>query len=369
MMEDVTDAAGWTVDPYSLSPVVTDPDLVRQQLAGATAEDRVWLLGLLGEHDRALAEGHAVLEDPMVKVDPWRALLLVADVHRMVAEFDVAEQLQISAWKHAIGRVRQATTLHQIGKRLWHQNYRDLAASAFGLAVTLRRGFVDADVLATSQHALDRMREELHYDAIVLAGGAGSRMGADKPTQRVAGWPLVDHVLLAVSGATCRIVVGPQRMALSSPTFRREDPPGAGPVAAIGAALRDLSQPVTLLLAADLPFIADGLEQLRHTIELSERDAAVYVDTTGHVNYLAAAWRTSSLVAAVERLSRAGGAPVRALYEGADVGHIPDFDGLGVDCDTPADLRTARERMSKHEPGRYPDSFLAWPRLQLHAPS
>ena len=307
----------------------------------------------------------------MVKVDPWRALLLVADVHRWSPSSTWPSSCRSRPGSTPSGRVRQATTLHQIGKRLWHQNYRDLAASAFGLALTLRRGFVDADVLATSQHgAGPDAASELHYDAIVLAGGAGSRMGGrTNPTQRVAGWPLVDHVLLAVSGATCRIVVGPQRMALSSPTFCREDPPGAGPVAAIGAALRDLSQPVTLLLAADLPFIADGLEQLRHTIELSERDAAVYVDTTGHVQLPG---RGLADVVAGRRgrtAQRAGGAPVRALYEGADVGHIPDFDGLGVDCDTPADLRTARERMSKHEPGRYPDSFLAWPRLQLHAPS
>ncbi|MEU9382801.1 NTP transferase domain-containing protein, partial [Streptomyces sp. NPDC048279] len=40
------------------------------------------------------------------------------------------------------------------------------------------------------------------YDAIVLAGGAARRLGgADKPSVRVGGRPLLDRVLTACAGA------------------------------------------------------------------------------------------------------------------------------------------------------------------------
>jgi molybdopterin-guanine dinucleotide biosynthesis protein A len=101
---------------------------------------------------------------------------------------------------------------------------------------------------------------------VVLAGGRGVRAGGvDKPGLRVGGQALVARVVAtAVSaGARSVIVVGPPRTELMgiSPAppggllFAREEPPGAGPVPALRAAMPHVSSPLLALLAGDTPFL------------------------------------------------------------------------------------------------------------------
>jgi molybdopterin-guanine dinucleotide biosynthesis protein A len=293
-------------------------------------------------------------------------------VHRYRHELDDAARLHTAAWKYARSRSRQATTLQQIGKRWFRFGDLDEAAGCFELALTMRRGFGAPDEVAACERALAEVRRRLDYDAIVLAGGRGSRLRqprADKPGLPLAGWPLIDHVLLAVSGADRRLVAGRSRIALASPTFCQEDPPGGGPVAGIAAAAGQLRRPTVAVLAADLPFIGRALSVLRDCVTIGDRDAAVLVDTAGRSNYLASMWRTSALLKAIDQLGNPANLPVRALYEGRDVARVPDFDSLGADCDTFADLDAAVERIKRHSPGQLPAALLAWPRLELHAPS
>lgn len=366
-------STGWTTDPALLRPVLTDRRLVERALAEAGPLDRLFLLPLLGRTDAALAEAARLADDPAVRQDPWRLLLLTADLHLWRHELDRAERLQTAAWKYARSRSRQASTLHEIGRRWFGYGDHDQAAACFELALTMRRGFADAATIAASELAIGQLRDRLAFDAIVLAGGRGSRAAGagrvDKPGLPLAGWPLVDHVLLAVSGASRRIVVGENRMALASPVFCREQPPGSGPVAAIAEAASRVRRPTVAVLAADLPFIGGALSQLRECVTLGNREVGLLVDTAGRRNYLASVWRTSALLQALDGLGDPANLPVRALYAGRDSGHVPDFDALGADCDTPADLRSADERIRRHSPGQLPAALLAWPRLELHSPS
>ncbi len=75
--------------------------------------------------------------------------------------------------------------------------------------------------------------------AVILAGGRATRLGGrDKPMLAVAGVPMLDRVLAALAGADLRIVVGPPRSGLPAGVLTtREEPPGAGPAAALAAAL------------------------------------------------------------------------------------------------------------------------------------
>lgn len=367
------ETAGWVTDLKTLEPVLTDRRMVEHTLANATPVDRLFLLPLLGQVDQAIAESEHLLQDPEVRADPWLVLLLTADLQRMRADFTGMRRLQLATWKAARSRSRQATTLQHFGRHWFANGEHDAAASCFELALTMRRGFGDAEQVASSESALSRVRELLSYDAIVLAGGRGVRLGGtqggSKASIPLAGWPLVDHVLLAVSGATNRIAVGPSRIALGSPLFCREQPAGAGPVAAIAEAAGRVRSPTVAVLAADLPFIGAALGTLRECIELGTHDAAVLVDTTGRSNYLAAVWRTSSLLHSLDRLGDPAGLAVRALYKDREVAQVPDFDAHGADVDTPADLLIATERITRHNPGQLPPALLAWPRLELHAPS
>ncbi|HEX8095426.1 molybdenum cofactor guanylyltransferase, partial [Jatrophihabitans sp.] len=237
----------------------------------------------------------------------------------------------------------------------------------------MRRGFADPVTLHSSVRALRTVRRVLSCDAVVLAGGRGVRLGGHelgaKALIRLAGWPLADHVLLAASFAATRVQVGPARIALGSPEFCLERPAGGGPVAAIAAALDRITQPSVAVLAGDLPFIGPALAELQRCVAPGTSDVGVLVDTSGRVNYLAAVWRTASLRAAVAALPSTANAAVRALYDGVEIAHVPDFDACSADVDTPDDLRAAAERIRRRSPGRLPTSPLAWPRLELHSPS
>src|SRR5690606_32944159 len=88
--------------------------------------------------------------------------------------------------------------------------------------------------------------ESTHLDAVILAGGAARRMGgADKPGLRVGDRTLLERAADAVRAHAPEarvVVVGPER---DSPRalYTREDPPGGGPVPALGAGLRHVRSP------------------------------------------------------------------------------------------------------------------------------
>jgi molybdopterin-guanine dinucleotide biosynthesis protein A len=78
---------------------------------------------------------------------------------------------------------------------------------------------------------------------VVLAGGGATRMGgAPKPALVVAGTRLIDRVLAAATPLGRVVVVAPPDLELPPGILRtREDPPGAGPVAAFSAGLSALT--------------------------------------------------------------------------------------------------------------------------------
>ncbi|PWJ25830.1 molybdopterin-guanine dinucleotide biosynthesis protein A [Branchiibius hedensis] len=179
------------------------------------------------------------------------------------------------------------------------------------------------------------------YDAIVLAGGAGSRLGGpDKPDHLVGGRSMLERVVASVAGARRVIVVGPERTAIGGVRWVLEDPPGGGPVAAVAAGLPATGEAVTLLLAADLPFVAAAIEPLLAALGRDD-DAVALADAGGRINFLAAAWRTQALREAVAALPDPAGRPMRAL---GIPRAVPDPAGWGDDCDTPEQLAAARHR-------------------------
>jgi molybdopterin-guanine dinucleotide biosynthesis protein A len=184
------------------------------------------------------------------------------------------------------------------------------------------------------------------YDAIVLAGGRGRRLGgAAKPQLVVGGRTLLDSVVAAVADARRIVIVGPEQPVArldGAPrvSWRREEPPGGGPVAAVAAGLVATVADRLVILAADLPRIAPAVPRL--LAALPSDGAALLTDPTGRPNYLAAAWRRASLVDALERLGLTTGASMRALMTGVPTVELADEDEWGRDCDTPDDLERAR---------------------------
>lgn len=179
------------------------------------------------------------------------------------------------------------------------------------------------------------------YDAVVLAGGAATRLGGvDKPALPVGGRTLLDRVLQAAGSAERRIVVGPQRPTEAPVTWCREQPPGGGPAAAVAAALPLVRAPWVALLAGDLPFVRGGdLVALR--AGALGHDGAVLVDDAGARQWLLGVWSRE----AIRRCTWAAGGSMRRQLGGLDVVELRAADRADapwLDCDTTDDLQRAR---------------------------
>ena len=191
------------------------------------------------------------------------------------------------------------------------------------------------------------------YAAVILAGGAGRRMGgADKPALAVAGRPMLHRVLAAAVDARPRVVVGPPRSGLPADVVRvREEPPGGGPVAATAAGLRVLpGTGLVALLAADLPYLTGAvLAHLSDALRSPELDGAVPVDDGGRRQLLCGVWRIEALLVRLDALGPPTGQPFRRLVEGLRIAalSVPGAAGASpppwYDCDTEEDLRRAEE--------------------------
>jgi molybdopterin-guanine dinucleotide biosynthesis protein A len=182
------------------------------------------------------------------------------------------------------------------------------------------------------------------FDAVVLAGGAGRRLGgADKAEVEVAGARLLDRVLDAVAEASLVVVVGPRRRTTRSVTWTRESPPGAGPVAALAAGVARMSAPIVVVLAVDLPLIDAAV--VGDLVAAVEGDGAILIDASGRDQTLAGAYRRDALRRRLEGLGETVDAPVRAVVEGMSLVHVP-ARGAALDCDTWDDVAEARRALA-----------------------
>jgi molybdopterin-guanine dinucleotide biosynthesis protein A len=194
---------------------------------------------------------------------------------------------------------------------------------------------------------------DLPYDAVVLAGGAARRLGgADKPAVRVGGRALLDRVLTACAEARTTVVVADPRPTARPVTWAREDPPGAGPLAALDAGLRHTAAEHVVVLSADLPFLDAGtVRRLRAALAASGADGALLTDADGRDQPLVATYRAGALRRELAALTAAHGTltglPLRRLTGALDLIRVPD-PVASFDCDTWDDIASARARIREH---------------------
>ncbi|WP_296136876.1 NTP transferase domain-containing protein [uncultured Tessaracoccus sp.] len=170
-----------------------------------------------------------------------------------------------------------------------------VAACIWGLA---RASHPDCDPEAQRAAVVTAAREiagVAAYDAVVLAGGTGRRLGGiDKARLKVDGVRLLDRVLTACAGARTTVVVGPVE-APDGVLVTREDPPGTGPAAGIVAGLDAIATPApwTLVLACDQPGAPRAAPRLLTAAR--EHDAYCLTRRDGGPEWLLALYRSDAL--------------------------------------------------------------------------
>jgi molybdopterin-guanine dinucleotide biosynthesis protein A len=191
--------------------------------------------------------------------------------------------------------------------------------------------------------------------AIVLAGGAGKRMGGVlKPLLTVGGIPMLTRVLSALDPAGPIVVVGPSELDPNLPGSvlrTREDPPGGGPVSAIAAGLSSLDRAASgadlkdgriVVVAGDLPFLRwDAVAALAP----AGAGCSVYVDDQGWRQPLLAVWREPALRGALGMVPKSDSA-MKQLLAAADVAEVRwagAWPEPWYDCDTPEQLARAEQ--------------------------
>jgi len=139
------------------------------------------------------------------------------------------------------------------------------------------------------------------------------------------------------------VVVGPEVHTERPVTFRREEPRGGGPAAALAAGLSGFVRlpAIVVALAVDLPHLGpDTVARLVTAATGNTVDGARLVDPAGRHQHLCAAYAGPRLAAACA--GDVHGLAMRALLHGMVLADVPAVGSEALDVDTWEDLHTLR---------------------------
>jgi molybdopterin-guanine dinucleotide biosynthesis protein A len=184
----------------------------------------------------------------------------------------------------------------------------------------------------------------------VLAGGKSSRMGTDKSFVRVLGRPLIEDVLTHVAGIGAETLIVTNRpddyRYLSVPLFT-DVLPDKGALGGIYTALHSSSQPHTLCVACDMPFVVRPL--LDYLLSLIPEGDAVVPRLNGEAEPFRAIYSQACL-APIRAALDAGKMRVISFFPDVHVRFVdePEIDRFDpqhlsfFNVNTPDDLEQAR---------------------------
>lgn len=209
--------------------------------------------------------------------------------------------------------------------------------------------------------------------AIILGGGRSARMGRDKRALTLDGRSLLALAVAACGDREVVVVVTPDLPGDVPPdrvTRTLENPPFGGPVAGIAAGMAALpsaeSGDEVLLLACDLPHVADIVAVLdaaplgeaaaapvehSHTppeealgtpgwTATAAADGICLLDAERYPQYLAARYRRAALQARLAALGDHHAQSVRRLMAGLTMGGVA-APAIAADVDTPDEAAAA----------------------------
>ncbi|MGB6006332.1 MAG: molybdenum cofactor guanylyltransferase [Ornithinimicrobium sp.] len=211
------------------------------------------------------------------------------------------------------------------------------------------------------------MSAQVRWDAIILAGGRGQRLGGvDKALIDVGGQTLLGYAESATSQAAHVVVVGAPRPGFGHLAWTSEQPPGGGPAAGVIAglgALREMASsspptrnqpapsPWVALLAVDQPGVVSAVDALLHAVTQASDDieALCPYDTDGHPQWLLAAYRRDALEAVCATFAPGHEVSMGRLLRGVRFTDVPQAAAHVGDIDTWADHRAWESRAESQE--------------------
>ena len=159
-------------------------------------------------------------------------------------------------------------------------------------------------------------RRPIDASLIVLAGGKGRRMRADKANLPIPGGTLIGRVLLQVEGMFDEVLISVSRgQAVDAPSCRtvEDATPGQGPLAGILAGMKAAKNEVCAVLACDIPDI--DVDFLKGLISKAHGfDIVVPISSGGLFEPLFAVYRRS-VIPEIEALVQAGDFSILTLFD------------------------------------------------------
>lgn len=187
---------------------------------------------------------------------------------------------------------------------------------------------------------------EMRFGGVILSGGGGVRLGgADKGAIEAGGLTLLERAVDAFLDAEDIVVVGDDVPLERPVTFRREQPRGSGPAAAVIAGLTGfLHLPEYVgVLAVDMPYVSAAT--FRRLRAAATADGALLIDAEGRRQYLCGVYNTA-LLRAVGSTDLMG-MSMKVLLRSLDLVEVAAIGREASDIDTWDDIRRLRE-MTDH---------------------
>ena len=192
---------------------------------------------------------------------------------------------------------------------------------------------------------------------VVLAGGAGRRMGGSKALASLAGRPLIAYPVQAMRAAVGEVVVvaklSTRLPALEGARIVREAQPAHHPLVGIREALRVAGDRPVLVCPADLPFVDAALLRTLAYADAGEAPAVVAANG-GDVQPLLGCYRADVL----DALPSSGSMREAVAAIGARLLDVPELALFNVN--TPEDLAHAEALIAHASPDKRRGTSADW---------
>ncbi len=159
---------------------------------------------------------------------------------------------------------------------------------------------------------------------IVLSGGENRRMGTDKAFLKIAGTPLIEHVLRSLKSVFQQIIVvtnAPERYAAYGVQVVSDAFAVRGPLTGIYSGLLKSSDEYNFVAACDMPFLNSRL--ISYIAGLADGHDIVVPSVGGLLEPLHAVYRRR-LIEVIEKEIRQDRRQIRGIFDRAKVRYVTE---------------------------------------------